>query len=110
VTIRRCFWWGAPLLAATTAYVFDQSTIMKPSWVISKMWEAFWNKVRYGLSPVSANCGALVVVVLLVILAVLFFAEVRVLTSIDMGDMDTLIGFEIMEVVCHIWRIVDEVG
>jgi hypothetical protein len=66
------------------------------------MWEAFWNEVRCGLSPVGANCGALVVVVLLMVQAVLLSAEVGVLKSMDMGDMDMLIAFEFIEVVCHI--------
>jgi hypothetical protein len=30
-----CFWCGVPLLATTTVYVFDWSTIVKLSWVIS---------------------------------------------------------------------------
>jgi hypothetical protein len=54
-TNRRCFWWGVPLLAATTAYIFDQSIIVKLSWVISEKREAFWNVVRCGLSPVGAD-------------------------------------------------------
>ena len=32
---------GALFLATAYAYVFDQSTIVKPSWVISATWEAF---------------------------------------------------------------------
>jgi hypothetical protein len=89
------------------AYVFDWSTIVKPSWVISDTWEAFWYNVRRGLSPVGTNCGALVVI--LVVRAVPFFAEVGVLESMDMGDMDTLLGFELMEAMCGKWGVADEV-
>jgi hypothetical protein len=102
-----CFWCGAPLLATTVAYVFDQSTIVKLSWVISDIWEAFWYDVRRGLSPVGANCGALVVV--LVVHAVPFSAEVGVLKSMDVGDMDTLLGFELMEAVRGEQEVADEV-
>jgi hypothetical protein len=79
------------------AYVFDQSTIVKPSWVISNTWEAFWYDVRHDLSPVGTNCRALVVIS--VVHIVPFFAEVGVLKSMDVGDMDTLLGFELMEAV-----------
>jgi hypothetical protein len=96
-----------PLLAATAAYVFDRSTIVKPSWVISDTWEAFWYVVRRNLSPIGANCGALVVVS--VVHAVPFFAEVGVLKSIDVGDVDTLLGFEFMETMCGERRVADEV-
>jgi hypothetical protein len=102
-----CFWCGVPLLAATTAYVFDRSTIVKPSWVISDTWEAFWYVVRRGLSPVGANHGALVVV--LVVHAVPFSAEVGVLKSMDVGDVDTLLGFELMEAVRGKQGVADEV-
>jgi hypothetical protein len=97
-----------PLLATTAAYVFDRSTIVKPSWVISDTWEAFWYVVRRGLSPVGTNDGALVVV--LVVYAVPFFAEVGVLKSMDVGDMDTLFGFEFMEAVRGKRGVADEVG
>jgi hypothetical protein len=103
-----CFWCGAPLLATTAAYVFDRSTIVKLSWVISDAWEAFWYDMRRGLSPVGANCGALVVVS--VVCAVPFSAEVGVLKSMDMGDVDTLLGFEFMEVMRGKRGVVDEVG
>jgi hypothetical protein len=88
------------------AYVFDQSTIVKPSWVISNTWEAFWYVMRCGLSPVGTNCGALVAFVLLVVHAV----PVGVFESMDMGDMDSLLGFELMEVIHGKWGVVDEVG
>jgi hypothetical protein len=52
------------------------------------------------LSPVGINCEALVTFVLLVVYAVPFSAEVGVLKSMDMGDMDSLFGFELMEMVC----------
>jgi hypothetical protein len=81
---------------------------VKPSWVISDTWEAFWYDVRRDLSPVGANCRALVVV--LVIYAVLFSAEVGVLKSMDMGDVDTLLGFELMEAMHGKWGVADEVG
>jgi hypothetical protein len=97
-----------PLLATTTAYVFDRSTIVKPSWVISNTWEAFWYDVRHGLSPVGANCGALVVVS--VVHAVPFSAEVGMLESMDVGDMDTLFRFELMEAVRGKRGVADEVG
>jgi hypothetical protein len=102
-----CFWCGMPLLATTAAYVFDQSTIVKPSWVISDTWEAFWYDVRRGLSPVGTNRGALVVIS--VVHAVPFSAEVGVLKSIDVGDVDTLFGFELMEAVCGKRGVADEV-
>jgi hypothetical protein len=60
------------------------------------------------LSPVGANCGALVVVP--VVCAVPFSAEVGVLKSMDVGDMDMLFGFELIEVVCGKWGVADEVG
>jgi hypothetical protein len=103
-----CFWCGVPLLATTAVYVFDRSTIVKPSWVISDMWEAFWYDVRRDLSPVGANRGALVVVP--VVHAVPFSAEVGVLESMDMGDVDTLLGFELMEAVRGKRGVADEVG
>jgi hypothetical protein len=103
-----CFWCGAPLLATTVAYVFDRSTIVKLSWVISDAWEAFWYDVRHGLSPVGTNCGALVVVSM--VHAVSFFTEVGVLKSMDVGDMDTLLGFELMEAVHGKRGVANEVG
>jgi hypothetical protein len=59
------------------------------------MWEAFWYDIRCGLSPIGANCGALVVIS--VVHAVPFFTEVGVLKSMDMGDVDTLLWFEFMK-------------
>jgi hypothetical protein len=67
---------------------------VKLSWVISDTWEAFWYDVRRDLSPVGANCGALVVVS--VVHAVPFSAEMGVLESMDMGDMDMLLRVEFM--------------
>jgi hypothetical protein len=61
------------------------------------------------LSPVAANCGALVVVIVLVVYAVPFSAEVGVLKSIDMGNMNTLLGFELMEVMHGKQGVADEV-
>jgi hypothetical protein len=90
------------------AYVFDWSTIVKLFWVISDIWEAFWYDMRHGLSPVGTNCRALVVVS--VVHTVPFFAEVRVFESIDMGDMDTLLGFKFMEAMHSKWGVANEVG
>jgi hypothetical protein len=89
-------------------YVFDRSTIVKPSWVISNTWEAFWYDMRCGLSSIGANCRALVVIS--VICAVPFSAEVGVLKSIDMGDVDMLLGFEFMEAMRGKQGVADEVG
>ena len=95
------------MLATTVAYVFDWSTIVKPSWVISNMWEAFWYVVRRGLSPVGANRGALVV--MSVVHAVPFSAEVGVFESMDVGDVDTLLGFEFIEMMCGKRGVANEV-
>jgi hypothetical protein len=89
-------------------YVFDWSTIVKLSWVISNMWEAFWYFIRHGLSPVGANCRALVVV--LVVHAVPFSAEVGVFKSMDVGDVDTLLGFKFIEAMRGKQGVADEVG
>jgi hypothetical protein len=78
------------LHATVAAYVYDQSTNVKPSWVISLVWEAFLNCVRRVLSPDGTIGEALVVVVLAVVLAVPLFTEVWVLKCVDMGDMDML--------------------
>jgi hypothetical protein len=64
--------------------------------------------MRCGLSPVGVNCRALVVVSM--VYAVLFFAEVGVLKSMDMGDVDTFLRFELMEAMHGKWGITDEVG
>ena len=53
---------------------------------------------------------ALVVVVLTVVHAVLFFAEDGVFECVDMGDMDALSWFEFMKAMCHVRGISDEVG
>jgi hypothetical protein len=71
-------------------------------------WEAFWNCVRHVLPPDGANCGALVIV-LLVVPAVPFFAEAGVLECMDMGDMDILSWFEVMEAMCCEWGKANEV-
>jgi hypothetical protein len=63
--------------------------------------------VRHGLSPVGTNCGALVVIS--VVHTVPFFAEVGMLKSIDMGNVDTLLGFEFMEAMHDKREVVDEV-
>ena len=101
--------WGVPLLVTTAAYVFDWSTIVKPSWVISATWEAFWVCVRCVLPPVGTIAWALVVVVLLVVPAVPFFAEVGVFECMNVGDMDTFSWFELVKLVCQIGRVADEV-
>jgi hypothetical protein len=44
-----------------------------------------------------------------VVHAVLFSAEVRVLKSIDMGDIDSLLGFELIEAMCGKRGVADEV-
>jgi hypothetical protein len=74
------------------------------------MWEAFWYMVRCGLFPISTNCRALVVFVLLVVCAVPFSAEVGMLESIDMGDMDSLLGFELMKAMHGKRGVADKVG
>jgi hypothetical protein len=58
--------------------------------------------MRQVLSPGGAADEALIVVIVAVVLAVPFFAEVWVFECVDMGDMDTLSWFEVMEVVCSI--------
>jgi hypothetical protein len=45
-----------------------------------------------------------------VVRAVPFSAEVGVLKSMDVGDMDTLFGFELMEAVHGKRGVADEVG
>jgi hypothetical protein len=62
------------------------------------------------LSLGGAADEALIVVVLTVILAVSFFAEMQVFKCVDVGDMDMLSWFEVMEVVCGVWGVADEVG
>ena len=101
---------GALFLVTACAYVFDRSTIVKPSWVISATWEAFWKFVRHGLPPDGAISWALVVVVLTVVRAVPFLAEDGVFECVDMSDMDMLSWFEFMKAMCHVWGISDEVG
>jgi hypothetical protein len=66
--------------------------------------------MRCILSPDGTADEALVVVVLAVVPAVPFFAEVWVLECVDVGDMDTLSWFEVMEAMCSVWGVADEVG
>jgi hypothetical protein len=44
-----------------------------------------------------------------VVRAVPFFAEVGVFESVDMGDVDTLLGFELMEAMRGKRGVADEV-
>ena len=97
-------------LATACAYVFDRSTIVKPSWVISATWEAFWKFMRRGLPPDGAMSWALVVVVLAVVRAVPLFAKDGVFKCVDMGDVDALSWFEFMEAMCRVQGVADEVG
>jgi hypothetical protein len=73
-------------------------------------WEAFWNYVRCVLSPDGATGEALVIIVLPVVRAVPFFAEVQVFKCIDMGDIDMLSWFEVMVAVCHVWGVANKVS
>ena len=59
--------------------------------------------MRRVLSPGGAADEGLIVVVLSMILAVPFFTEVGVLECMNVGDMDTLSWFEVMESVCGKW-------
>ena len=61
------------------------------------------------MPPVGAIAWALVVVVLLVVPAVPFFAEVGMFKCVNMGDIDMFSWFELMEFVCRIRGIADEV-
>jgi hypothetical protein len=45
-----------------------------------------------------------------VVHAVPFSAEVGVLKSMDVGDVDTLLGSEFMEAMRGKWEVADEVG
>ena len=88
------------LVARTVAvYNFARSTNVKPSCSISRAWEAF-NCVRRDLPPGAAIGGALVVV-LAVVRAVPFFAEMGVLECVCVGGMDAATWDELMETVCH---------
>jgi hypothetical protein len=60
------------------------------------------------LSPVGANYRALVII--LVVHAVPFSAEVGVLKSMDVDDVDTLLRFELMEAIHSKQGVMDEVG
>ena len=66
--------------------------------------------MRRALPPVGTSAWALVVVVLLVVPAVLFFAEVGVFECVNVGDMDAFSWFELVEFVCRIGGVADEVG
>ena len=101
---------GVLFLATACVYVFDRSTIVKPSWVISATWEAFWKFMRRGLPPNGANPWALVIVVLTVVRAVPFFAKDGVFECVDVGDMDALSWFEFMITMCRVRGISDKVG
>jgi hypothetical protein len=63
--------------------------------------------MRHGLSPIGASCGALVVVP--VVYAVPFSVEVGVLKSMDVGNVDSLLRFELMEAMRGKRGVVDEV-
>ena len=101
--------WAKPATVTACANVFDWSTIMKPSWVISATWEAFWKFVRCGLPPDGAISWALVIIVLPMVCAVPFFAKVGVFECMNMGDVDTLSWFEFIKTMCCVWGILDEV-
>ena len=64
------------------------------------MWEAFWICVRHALSPIGTIAWALVVAVLLVVPAVLFFAKVGVFKCVNMGDIDMFSWFRLVKFVC----------
>ena len=74
------------------------------------MWEAFWKDVRRALPPIGTIAWALVLVVLLMVPAVPFFAEVQVFKCVNVGDMDALSWFELMKLVCCVRRVANEVG
>ena len=61
------------------------------------------------MPPVGAIAWALVVVVVLVVFAVPFFAEVGMFECVNMGDMNTFSWFKLVELVCRIGRVADEV-
>ena len=88
-------------LVARTAAAYDlaRSTNVKPSCSISRAWEAF-SCVRRDLPPGAAIGGALVVV-LAVVRAVPFFAEVGVLKCVCVGGMDAATWNELMEAMCR---------
>ena len=65
--------------------------------------------MRRPLPPVGAIAWALVVVVLLVVPAVPFFAEVGVFECVNVCDMNTFSWFKLVKFVCRIGRIADEV-
>ena len=52
---------------------------------------------------------ALVVVVLLVVPAVPFFTEVGMFKCMNVGDVDMFSWFKLVELVCQIERVADEV-
>ena len=87
------------VVRTAAAYDFARSTNVKPSCSISQAWEAF-NCVRRDLPPGAAIDGALVVV-LTVVCAVPFFAEVGVLECVHVGGMDAATWDELMEAMCR---------
>ena len=62
------------------------------------------------MPPVGAIAWALILVVLLMVPAVPFFAEVRVFECMNVGDMDALSWFELVKLVCCVQRVADEVS
>jgi hypothetical protein len=62
------------------------------------------------VSPGGAIGKALVIIVLPVVQAVPFFAEVWVFKCMNVGDMDMLSWFEVMVAMCRVWGVVNEVG
>ena len=87
------------VVCTAAAYDFAQSTNVKPSCSISQAWEVF-NCMRCDLPPGAAINGALVVV-LAVVRAVPFFAEMGVLECVHVGGMDAATWDEFMEAMCR---------
>jgi hypothetical protein len=65
--------------------------------------------MRHDLPSSGANYGALVVIVLSMVHTVPFFTEAEVLKCMDMGNMDMLSWFEVIEAMCHEWGKANEV-
>ena len=88
-------------LVARTAAAYDLawSTNVKPSCSISRAWEACIC-MRRVLPPGAAVCGALVVV-LAVVRAVPFFAEMGVLECVRVHGMDAATWDELMKAMCR---------
>ena len=66
--------------------------------------------MRRALPSVGAIAWALVLIVLLMVPAVPFFAEVRMFECVNMGDMDALSWFELVKLVGCVRCVVNEVG